>query len=263
MMTLTKEQLHEMYIVREMTTTQIAKTISKVPQTIGNWLRKCDIPIRQGREASMPVEPSKEQLVDLYERQQKSIDRIAKEIGSSEISIRKFLLQDGITIRDKTWKIAGHNKGQPLPAWQRKILSDLAKQRTGAKHPRFGCKLSQETKDKIAQKLKGRFRGDLNPQWKKDATHHWRKTLYARFEYKEWRKQVFARDNYTCRACLKHSNGDIQAHHILPVEDYPMFVLAPNNGITLCKRCHRSVKGKESLFIELFCELINVPIPIP
>lgn len=62
-------------------------------------------------------------------------------------------------------------------------------------------------------------------------------------EYKEWRAAVFERDKYTCAICGK-VGGDLNAHHIKPYAKYPDLRLDPDNGITLCKECHRKVHRK-------------------
>lgn len=57
-------------------------------------------------------------------------------------------------------------------------------------------------------------------------------------EYEEWRKSVFERDNYTCQKCNVRG-GDLEAHHINSYKEYPDLRLDINNGITLCKKCHK------------------------
>jgi 5-methylcytosine-specific restriction endonuclease McrA len=57
-------------------------------------------------------------------------------------------------------------------------------------------------------------------------------------EYKTWRESVFIRDNYTCQKC--NAKGYIEAHHIKLWCDYPELRFLVDNGITLCKPCHKN-----------------------
>lgn len=57
--------------------------------------------------------------------------------------------------------------------------------------------------------------------------------------YKEWRKDVFERDNYTCQKCGKEGNGDLNAHHIKSFANFPDERFNIENGITLCINCHK------------------------
>lgn len=257
----TKEEVEDLYVGKRMTMKEIANIYGVKTSCVGNWIKKFGIISRQGRDAQSPINLAKDELFRLYSVEMKSIDNIAKEVGSSETSIRKMLNFYEIEIRARTWKCAGHNKGRKLSENHRKLLSYCARKRIGEKSPRFGKTLSQETKDKISNKLRGRFRGRDNPQWKENATHRFRNTISQTYEYKEWRKAIFKRDNYSCRCCGKVSEGDIQAHHIFPVETHRDLIFDINNGITLCKKCHQSVKGKELLYVDLFFEIIHLSIP--
>jgi hypothetical protein len=58
-------------------------------------------------------------------------------------------------------------------------------------------------------------------------------------EYKEWRMQVFKRDNFTCQECGRKE--DLQSHHIKQVSLYPELMFDVDNGRTLCKECHRDI----------------------
>ena len=60
-------------------------------------------------------------------------------------------------------------------------------------------------------------------------------------EYKNWRIDVFKRDNFTCQSCGSRQN--IQAHHKNSWKDYPSERHIVSNGITLCKDCHLKAHG--------------------
>lgn len=61
-------------------------------------------------------------------------------------------------------------------------------------------------------------------------------------EYKEWRKSVFKRDNYTCQECgIRPSKGNrtiLHAHHIISFSACKETRFKVSNGQTLCKTCH-------------------------
>ena len=107
----------------------------------------------------------------------------------------------------------------------------------------MGRKLTEETKKKISKANKGRHlysktefkKGELHPSWK-GGIH--RDKHNGDWRYKEWRMKVFSRDNFTCQVCKK-IGGYLEAHHIKKWSDYPDLRLDINNGITLCKECHK------------------------
>ena len=57
-------------------------------------------------------------------------------------------------------------------------------------------------------------------------------------EYKNWRRAVFQRDNYTCQNC-NQKGGYLEADHIKPFAYFSELRLEVSNGRTLCKPCHR------------------------
>lgn len=57
--------------------------------------------------------------------------------------------------------------------------------------------------------------------------------------YTQWRREVFKRDDFTCQMC-GDVGGKLNAHHIMPYRSYKKLRLDVNNGVALCKKCHRS-----------------------
>lgn len=83
--------------------------------------------------------------------------------------------------------------------------------------------------------------GEDNNKWKNGITPY-KVSLRKSNRMKEWRKEVFERDNFTCQICKK-VGGDLEAHHCTPVHKLiktklEEFIFDIKNGITLCKLCH-------------------------
>lgn len=145
------------------------------------------------------------------------------------------------------------NLGKKIPLEIRRKMSESAKgKNTWSK----GRKLSKEHKLKVSQSLLGNKRSlgykhskETSKKWsdiRKGSNHYnWQgginsinDTIRHSFEIKEWRKNVFERDNFTCVDCGK-KGGNLNAHHIKPFALYPDLRFELSNGITLCVPCHR------------------------
>lgn len=66
--------------------------------------------------------------------------------------------------------------------------------------------------------------------------------LRKRVEYKEWRRKVFERDNYTCQECGK-KGGLLHPHHIKAKSLVPDLIYDVSNSVTLCRECHKKTKS--------------------
>ena len=49
---------------------------------------------------------------------------------------------------------------------------------------------------------------------------------------------IYMRDDYTCQQC-KVRGGRLEAHHVKSFAIHPELRFDVDNGITLCKSCHR------------------------
>ena len=67
--------------------------------------------------------------------------------------------------------------------------------------------------------------------------------LRARLKFKEWRRAIFQRDNFTCQKCGDNKGGNLEAHHIKEFSKYPRLRYKLNNGLTLCRKCHKKTNN--------------------
>ena len=174
-------------------------------------------------------------------------------------------------LRKARGNFVGYTKGRRLgphsSEWKAK-MSALAKEK-GYQPPvetrfkpgvptRLGVILTEEHKQKIRQSNLGKHtpaiivRGPEHPNWRGG-----RSPLHAQirgcFKYRQWRSDVFTRDNFACVICGDSTGGNLNADHIEPF----IFILTKhnistiemalacevlwniNNGQTLCETCHR------------------------
>ena len=76
--------------------------------------------------------------------------------------------------------------------------------------------------------------------------------------YKEWRRKVYARDKYTCQYPGCGAKKNLHAHHIRKWAEYPLLRFDPNNGITLCYKCHKKVQNREDYFMAMFLNILRI-----
>jgi hypothetical protein len=131
----------------------------------------------------------------------------------------------------------------------RKKMSEVHK-KLGTRPPsNLGKHHSEKTKIILSEKKKG----EKNPNWKGGITLL---VLQIRksFKYRQWRSDVFTRDNFTCQDCGNDKGGNLEAHHCLKsfsdiLEEYKIKTIEDalnceelwniNGGTTLCEGCHR------------------------
>lgn len=126
----------------------------------------------------------------------------------------------------------------------------------------FGSRRSKiddvDLRNRISQKLIGRYCGEDNPNYKGYTDE---KTI-ARGIFKTFSKRKIRESDYTCQACGKRG-GDLETHHIKPFNiifsefvddvydgdintiydqlmDYDDFI-NESNMVVLCRKCHEDV----------------------
>lgn len=143
----------------------------------------------------------------------------------------------------------GFKKGNKI--WLGRKLSEehkkkLSVSKLGNKNPLFGKQLTLEHRTKISNSHKG------------EKSHYWKggltklsKIVRNSFKYRQWRSDVFTRDNFTCAEC-DSKGGRLEADHIIPfsfiynrnnIKTYEEAMECEelwniNNGRTLCRECH-------------------------
>lgn len=173
------------------------------------------------------------------------------------------------------------NKGKHLSQEHRDNLSKAQKNRFNGRflHPMLGKKHSKETKKHWSDIRKGKpnphsgispslehrlklseaIRGEKNYHWRGGITSL-RNLIRRTFKYRQWRSDIFTRDDWTCVNCCNRGC-------YLEVDHFPkMFaeILIEykittvqqaddcqelwdiNNGRTLCRECHKNI-GKRKV----------------
>lgn len=94
---------------------------------------------------------------------------------------------------------------------------------------------------RVSESQRGKHRPDkqgANSNFWKGGVSGERDRIHQSAEYREWRRQVFERDDYTCQMCgIKGSY--LEADHIKPFSTHIDLRFELSNGRTLCKSCHR------------------------
>ena len=119
------------------------------------------------------------------------------------------------------------HKGQPFTF---KHKENLIKALRGKKHP--WVSEANKKRKALYRKNHWNWKGGISSEDKKV-----RQTL----EYEIWRQEVYKKDNWTCRLCGKKCKKDIIAHHLKLFSGFSELRFSVDNGITLCRSCHKKI----------------------
>jgi hypothetical protein len=84
-------------------------------------------------------------------------------------------------------------------------------------------------------------RGDNNGNWNPNLTEEQREQNNSRQSnpnVRQWRKQIFKRDCFTCQICGSNKSNTLCAHHINSWDWCIDQRFNLDNGVTLCQDCH-------------------------
>lgn len=172
----------------------------------------------------------------VYIRTQEHCDNIRKALSDPKVKKKMRESHLGVPVSDKTRK----KLSIALTGIKRKPVTQETREKMRINSLRFwkegkiigmtGRRHSKETIDKLS--------GKNSPKWKGGITSK-NDRIRKSYRYKEWRKNIFKRDNYTCQMCSVRG-GNLQADHIKPFSLFPKLIFELENGRTLCKTCHET-----------------------
>ena len=55
------------------------------------------------------------------------------------------------------------------------------------------------------------------------------------------------RDDFTCQSCGDNRGGNLAVHHIKFWADYPELRFVLDNGLTVCRDCHKVIHEKKEV----------------
>lgn len=156
-----------------------------------------------------------------------SVEALSRETGVSTYVLRRALRRKGVKTRtasDECRKRLGK-------------MNEINKQRRNSDpdwRKRISAKLQGiDLRDWQGFTQQGRDRLTLSPAWKK------------------WRKLVYARDQHRCVLCKAgahtlHQIGSwLEPHHIHMRRHHPELTFDVDNGVTLCRQCHKKIRTRE------------------
>ena len=235
-------------------------------------INKGKIPINVWGEGHIPWNKGIKGQIAWNKGLTKEIDERVKQYGEK---------QQGKSLSEETkQKISIAKKGKRINS--KKFLTkehreNLSKAHKGNPSPMKGKHHTKETKLKISKGNKGKIitvemrkklsessmglrTGKDNWNWK-GGVNSLNKKIRRSFKYRQWRSDIFTRDDFTCQECGQRG-GRLNAHHIKSFSSILQFyeitttrkaleceeIWNINNGITLCKECHWKLRGEKNEF---------------
>lgn len=205
-----REWLYHEYVVKNRFAEDIANECGINKRSLMEWVSKLNIEKQSIKTKGI----TREILYDLYVIKHKSTTEIGKIYGVCDGTILNLMKKFNIPSfsNSEAYKIYLYEKG--------------------------GLEKAREYASSMENRIRSSCRQhgiDVNNfQGFSTTEQHIARNNY---KYKDWKQQVFKRDNYTCQCCGKRG-GDLNAHHLYNFSEYVSLRYDVDNGITFCKECH-------------------------
>lgn len=145
----------------------------------------------------------------------------------------------------KDGSLANFNRGKKRPPFSEEWKRNISLGHKG-QHPVMEFKKGQKAWNKGMKFPE--LSGPNSPSWKGGLTPIHNK-IRCSVEYMIWQEAVFVRDEYRCQKCGERRKAKVTAHHILNFAQHPQLRFAIDNGITVCRPCHKEfhhIYGKKN-----------------
>lgn len=76
-------------------------------------------------------------------------------------------------------------------------------------------------------------------------------------KYRQWRKDVMARDGHKCNYPGCSNTERLEVHHIKKFVNNKHLRTDIINGITLCEECHKKIQNREHRYELLFFKIVQ------
>lgn len=132
-------------------------------------------------------------------------------------------------------------------------MSDAIRLTTGAQRIGEAAARMRATGE-MSKRLSAGQQGIALSKWDGFRSTYWHRERSSE-RWRAWRMVVFRRDGFRCVACgcaSRRRDGGLEPHHIRTKSRFPHLVYDVNNGVTLCRICHRETFGKEEEFAPVY-----------
>lgn len=224
------EWLYDEYIIKNREAKDIAKECGINQRTLREWISIFGL---NDKYKEKKKELTKEIIEDLYFKQHKTSEEIDNRYGISGNTVINLIRSYGFDIPSRS-----------------ELLSTYYNEKGGYDKVRY-TQSTMENRIKSSCRQRGISVEDFEG-FSTTEQHMARNNTY----YKEWKNNVFKRDNYTCRCCGKRG-GNLNAHHLYNFAEYENLRYDAENGITFCEKCH--LINYPNSFHSIYGERNNTP----